>query len=36
LLRSGGTPRQAHGAVFAVTLAAALLGALAAGRLHSR
>jgi len=35
LLRAGGTPRQAHGAVFAVTLATALFGALVAGRLAS-
>jgi MFS family permease len=35
LLRSGGSPRQAHGAVFAVTFAAALFGALVAGRLAS-
>jgi hypothetical protein len=35
LLRAGGTPRQAHGAIFAVTLATALFGALVAGRLAS-
>jgi MFS family permease len=35
LLRVGGTPRQAHGAVFAVTLAAAFFGAVLASRLAS-
>ena len=33
LLHAGGTPKQAHGAVFAVTLAIALFGALVASRL---
>jgi MFS family permease len=36
LARLGGSPRQAHGAVFAVTLVAALLGAVASRRLANR
>jgi MFS family permease len=35
LARMGGTPREAHGAVFAVTLAAALIGVVASRRLAS-
>jgi hypothetical protein len=34
--RIGGTPREAHGAVFAVTCATALLGTVASRRLASR
>jgi len=36
LVRMGGTPRAAHGAVFAITIAVALVGTAVSGRLASR